>query len=142
MRHRHTCLRGGIGWLATGDIPSRLPSLEILYLSWCCARASSTHPIDTYCTYCTYFRVPGIILAFFVLFVLFYFCFHSSFCRFLPFFNFNFYALSLELCRCSSDLFLPSRSRTTYWIGNRVHCWVWLRHDRLINLKNTHTHTQ
>ena len=45
--------------------------------------------------------------------------------------------LSLGLFRYSSDLFLSSRP--TYRIGNRVYYWVWLRPDRLFNVKNTHT---
>ena len=39
--------------------------------------------------------------------------------------------LSLELGRCSSDLFLSSRPRK-YRIGNHVYYWVWLRPDRLM----------
>ena len=42
-----------------------------------------------------------------------------------------FLLLSLELGRCSSDLFLSSRPRT-YRIGNHVYYWVWLRPDRLM----------
>ena len=38
--------------------------------------------------------------------------------------------LSLELGRCSSDLF--SVQQTTYRIGNHVYYWVWLRPDRLM----------
>ena len=37
--------------------------------------------------------------------------------------------LSLELCRCSSDLFLSSRSRNGL---ATAHYWVWLRPDRLM----------
>ena len=44
-----------------------------------------------------------------------------------------FLLLSLELGRCSSDLFLSSRPRTRYRIGNQVvYYWVWLRPDRLM----------
>ena len=54
--------------------------------------------------------------------------------------------LSLELCRCSSDLFLSSRPRT-YRIGNHVvyYYWVGLRHTRSVNVKKTTptiTHTR
>ena len=47
----------------------------------------------------------------FVVFVLFLFCFVLM--------------LSLELYRCSSDLFPVQQ--TTFRIGNHVYYWVWLR---------------
>ena len=51
-----------------------------------------------------------------------------SLCRFLC--VCVFLLLSLELGRCSSDLF--SVQQTTYRIGNHVYYWVWLRPDRLM----------
>ena len=56
----------------------------------------------------------------FVVFVLFLFCF-VLFC---------FSLLSLELGRCSSDIFPVQQ--TTYRVGNPVYNWVWLRPDRLM----------
>ena len=64
-----------------------------------------------------FFRVcPLCYCSFFVVFVLFLFCFV--------------FMLSLELCRCSSDLFTVPQ--TTYRISNHVYYWVWLRPDRLM----------
>ena len=81
--------------------------------------------------------------------ILSFLAFYFIFCCFLfvlfPFFRlvvfvFCFFVPSLELlCRCSVDLFL-SNTQTTYRIGNRIlYCWVWLRPDRLMNIKTAHT---
>ena len=43
--------------------------------------------------------------------------------------------LSLELCRCASDLFLSSRRRTGSATTYQVYYWVWLRPDRLVGRK-------
>ena len=51
-----------------------------------------------------------------------------SICRFLC--VCVFLLLSLELGRCSSDLFLSSSPRTGF--GNHVYYWVWLRPDQLM----------
>ena len=40
------------------------------------------------------------------------------------------FMLSLELCRCSSDLFPVQQ--IMYRVGNHVYYWVWLRPDRLM----------
>ena len=57
------------------------------------------------------------LIYFCFVFVLFLFCFVSM--------------LSLELCRCSSDLSLPSRLRTGL-ATPYVYYWVWLRPNRLM----------
>ena len=57
-------------------------------------------------------------------------------CKFLCFG----FMLSLELCRCSSDLFLSSRPRTGW--ATVLYYWVWLRPDRLKRTVHIHTHIQ
>ena len=71
----------------------------------------------------------------------FFYLFLACMCILLLFLSMSFlfcFVLSLELCRCSSDLFLPSRPRTvlaTTYITNNCMYWVWLRPDRLIMLR-------
>ena len=60
-----------------------------------------------------------------------------------PFFPFCFYALSLELWRCSSDIFLSSKPRTYRIIDNRLlinSILLGMVETRSVNVKNTHTH--
>ena len=61
-------------------------------------------------------------MPFVYLFLACVFCYSCSF-LFVVLYVCVFRLLSLELCRCSSDLFLSSRPRT-YRIGNHVHYWV------------------
>ena len=61
----------------------------------------------------------------------------SFFCRFC--FVFIFTLLSLELCRCSADLFLSSRPRTESVNVKATSVNVKITS---VNVKNTHTHTQ
>ena len=49
----------------------------------------------------------------------------------LPCFVLFFSMPSLELFRCSNDIFQSSRPRSTRLTTNRVYYWVWLRPDRL-----------
>ena len=58
----------------------------------------------------------------------------------LSFLYFFFILLSLELGRCSSDLFLSSRPRTGLATTYYAYYWVWLRPDRLKCEKNNNNH--
>ena len=64
--------------------------------------------------------------------------------RFLSCFCFVF-VLSMELCRCSSDIFLSSRPRTTTinttGLATTYTVLLGMVETRSVNVKNTHTHT-
>ena len=70
-------------------------------------------------------------LAFAFLFCFFPFPILKSF---LPCFHFFVFMLWLELCGCSSDIFLSNRP---HWIGNLI--LLDMIETRSVNVKNTHT---
>ena len=96
-------------WLRSGDV-----------IGWIAADTIYRMPFS----YFFFWRVCCVNCSFlFVVFVLILFCFVLM--------------LSLELCRCSSDLF-PAQ-QATHGIGNHVYYWVCLRPDR-VNVKKTYQH--
>ena len=99
---------GGTGRLVMGGIPNSLFRFPFFVLRHAYVFISKTliaylHP--TYSFWC-------LLLCYCFCFVLFYF-FSSLFCRFcLVFIIFNINMLSLDRCRCPSEMFLSSRPRT------------------------------
>ena len=125
----------GIGWLAAGTIPNSLYRVPFSYLFLACALC-----------FCCFF------LSFLSSFVLF---FRKNLNASRPSghpsireenvktFMFCFvFTLSLELCRCSSDIFLSSKPRTVPdWQSRILLGMVQKVEARSVNVKNTHTHT-